>query len=154
MPRKPRSEYPGAMYHVMSRGDRRENIFLNDVDRAWSSLGYLAAPEHRPACIRVDRLLGEHGIQADTVAARRQFEQRMEKRRLEESDPEIRKQMQRGWCLGGDAFKREMLARIEGNLGAHHSGELHRASAEAKAELHTYMRGGSNREANQPALGI
>jgi putative transposase len=33
MPRKLRVEYPGAMYHVMSRGDRREDIFLNDVDR-------------------------------------------------------------------------------------------------------------------------
>jgi hypothetical protein len=27
-----------------------------------------------------------------------------------------------------------MLARMEGNLGEHHSGELHRASAEAKAD--------------------
>jgi len=101
----------------------------------WSSFGwYLAAPEHRPAWIRVDRLLGEHGIQEDTAAARRQFEQRMEKRRLEESDPEMLKQMQRGWCLGGGAFKKEMLVRMEGNLGEHHSGELHRASAQAKAE--------------------
>jgi hypothetical protein len=33
MPRKPRIEYPGAMYHVMSRGDRSEDIFLDDVDR-------------------------------------------------------------------------------------------------------------------------
>src|SRR5579863_4573256 len=33
MPRKLRVEYHGAMYHVMSRGDRREDIFLNDVDR-------------------------------------------------------------------------------------------------------------------------
>ena len=33
MPRKLRVEYPGAMYHVMSRGDRREDIFLDDVDR-------------------------------------------------------------------------------------------------------------------------
>jgi hypothetical protein len=33
MPRKLRIEYPGAMYHVMSRGDRRERIFLDDVDR-------------------------------------------------------------------------------------------------------------------------
>ena len=29
MPRKLRIEYPGAMYHVMSRGDRRERIFLD-----------------------------------------------------------------------------------------------------------------------------
>ena len=27
MPRQRRVEYPGAMYHVMSRGDRREDIF-------------------------------------------------------------------------------------------------------------------------------
>ena len=33
MPRKLRLEYPGARYHVMSRGDRREKIFLDDVDR-------------------------------------------------------------------------------------------------------------------------
>src|SRR3974390_1651404 len=28
-----RLEYPGAMYHVMSRGDQRDDIFLDDVDR-------------------------------------------------------------------------------------------------------------------------
>jgi hypothetical protein len=26
-------EYPGAIYHVMDRGDRREDISVNDVDR-------------------------------------------------------------------------------------------------------------------------
>jgi hypothetical protein len=33
MPRKLRLEYSGAIYHVMSRGDRREKIYLDDVDR-------------------------------------------------------------------------------------------------------------------------
>ena len=33
MPGKLRIEYPDAMYYVMSRGDRREDIFLDDVDR-------------------------------------------------------------------------------------------------------------------------
>ena len=33
MARKLRIEYPGAIYHVMSRGDRREAIFLDDGDR-------------------------------------------------------------------------------------------------------------------------
>ncbi|MDA1274657.1 MAG: transposase [Verrucomicrobia bacterium] len=32
MPRRLRVEYSGAIYHVMSRGDRREDIFLDDVD--------------------------------------------------------------------------------------------------------------------------
>ena len=33
MARKLRIEYPGAVYHVMNRGDRRESIFLNEKDR-------------------------------------------------------------------------------------------------------------------------
>ena len=33
MPRTIRVEYPGAIYHVMDQGDRREDIFVNDVDR-------------------------------------------------------------------------------------------------------------------------
>lgn len=243
MPRKLRLQYPGAMYHVMSRGDRRERIFLDDVDRhdfvktlaegcqktgwqvhayclmsnhyhvvletpepnlvagmawlqstytirlnhrhrlfghvfsgrykaqlvegsgtgylktacdyvhlnpvrarmlssgerllsyPWSSYGaYLAAPGHRPAWVRVDRLLGEHGIQTDTAAGREQFEQRMERRRDEETEPEALKALRRGWCLGSATFKRELLARMGSGLGEHHAGELHREVAQAKAE--------------------
>ena len=33
MARKLRVEYPGAIYHVMNRGDRREPIFRDDKDR-------------------------------------------------------------------------------------------------------------------------
>ena len=32
MPRKPRIEYKGAVYHVMSRGNRGEAIFRDDSD--------------------------------------------------------------------------------------------------------------------------
>jgi len=31
--RKLRVQYPGALYHVMNRGDRREDIFRDDADR-------------------------------------------------------------------------------------------------------------------------
>src|SRR5579859_510916 len=34
MARKLRVQYPGALYHVMNRGDRREPIFKDDQDRA------------------------------------------------------------------------------------------------------------------------
>jgi REP-associated tyrosine transposase len=33
MQRQLRFEYPGAIYHVMSRGDRKKDIYLDDVDR-------------------------------------------------------------------------------------------------------------------------
>ena len=243
MPRQLRLEYPGAVYHVMSRGNRRTRIFLDDVDRhdfiktlaeacrktgwqvlayclmpnhyhlvvetpepnlvagmawlqstytirlnhrhklfghvfsgryksqliegsgdgylrtacdyvhlnpvrarilkggerllayPWSSFGaYLAAPEHRAEWMRVDRLLGGHGIQKDTAAGRQRFEERMERRRSEEDDPMILRKMQRGWCLGSEEFKNKLLRRMEGRLGQHHSGELHREVAQAKAE--------------------
>jgi len=40
MPRAPRIQYEGAIYHVMSRGDRREAIYLDDQDRR-NVFGYL-----------------------------------------------------------------------------------------------------------------
>ncbi len=33
MPRSPRIEYPGAYYHVLSRGNRREYILGSDEDK-------------------------------------------------------------------------------------------------------------------------
>ena len=33
MPRRPRLEYPSAVYYVVHRGDRREEIFRDDLDR-------------------------------------------------------------------------------------------------------------------------
>jgi REP element-mobilizing transposase RayT len=33
MPRKARVEFPGAVYHLLDRGDRREAIFRDDADR-------------------------------------------------------------------------------------------------------------------------
>ena len=33
MPRKLRVQYPGAIYHLMNRGDRRDKIFDDDQDR-------------------------------------------------------------------------------------------------------------------------
>jgi hypothetical protein len=101
----------------------------------WSSLvWYLAAPEHRPSWIRVDRLLGEHGIPQDSAAGRLEFERRMETRRLEETDEEALKVFRRGWCLGREEFRREMLEKMDGKLGDNHSGELRMENAQAKAE--------------------
>ena len=60
MARKLRVEYPGAIYHVMNRGDRREEIFLTDEDRTlfvdtlgevcvrtgWRVFAYCLMPNH------------------------------------------------------------------------------------------------------------
>ena len=62
--------------------------------------------------MRVDRLLGEHGIQEDTPASRAQFEPWMDRRRLEAADPEALKVLRRGWCLGSQSFRRELLLRL------------------------------------------
>lgn len=243
MPRQVRIQYPGAMYHVMSRGNRRQNIYLDDVDRhdflktlaeasqksgwqvhayclmsnhyhlvvetpnanlvagmawlqsaytirlnhrhklighvlsgrykaqlvegsgngylrsacdyvhlnparagllrpeerllayPWSSFGYyLAAPEHRPQWIRVDRLLGEHGLQQDSVVARQEFERRTEARRLEPADEEANRALRRGWCLGSGDFKQQKLEEVDGQVGQHHFGHMRLELAQAKAE--------------------
>jgi putative transposase len=105
------------------------------LEYPWSSFGgYLAARAHRPDWLRVDRLLGEHGIQRDDVAGRERFERRMEARRTEETDGEEFKAIRRGWCFGPAEFKARLLERMEGKLGDHHSGELKRESAAGKAE--------------------
>ena len=33
MPRELRIQYPGAIYHVLHRGDQRDDIFLDQEDR-------------------------------------------------------------------------------------------------------------------------
>ena len=58
----------------------------------------------------------------------------MEARRLDEADPEAFRGLRRSWCLGGKEFKKQMLGKMEGKLGEHHSGELLRETAEAKAD--------------------
>jgi len=105
------------------------------LEYPWSSFGwYLAARKHRPEWLRVDRLLGEHGIGEDSVAGRRQFEQRMEARRAEPDAEAAWRPIRRGWCFGPAEFKAKLLEQMEGKLGEHHSGEMRRESAEAKAD--------------------
>ena len=94
----------------------------------------MAAPEHRPRWVRVDRLLGEHGITQDSAAGRQEFERRLEARRLEEADEEALKPLRRGWCLGGEEFRQKMLELMDGKLGEDHSGQLHRETAEQRAQ--------------------
>ena len=238
MPRKLRVQYPGAIYHLMNRGDRREDIFEDDQDRRrfletlgqtcdktgwrvhayclmsnhfhlvvetpqpnlvagmkwllgtytsrfnrrhqefghvfsgrfkslivdgsgtgylkrvcdyvhlnpvragllgpkellesylWSSYGqYLSAPGKRFGWVRVDRLLGEWGILKDTPAGRRRFALCMEHRRRQESPETDWKAVERGWFLGDEEFKEELLAQMHQPRGDHYGAELREADA-------------------------
>ena len=242
MARKLRVEYPGAVYHVLNRGDRREPIFRDDADRqrfletlaeacaktrwqvhafvlmpnhfhlvletpqpnlvagmkwflgtytarfnrrhklsghlfsgrykslvvdgsgtgylktvcdyvhlnpararliqpeaplrsfAWSSWpAYLLAPGKRPVWLRVDRLLGEYRIAKDSAAGRRQLEQALEARRGAESG-DVFQGIRRGWCLGEETFRHELLARMSERLGAEHYGSERAEADEQRAE--------------------
>ena len=93
-----RVEYPGAIYHVMDRGDRQEDIFVDDVDRQ-DLLKTLAEAS----------------------------------RKTDWQEQEELKPLRRGWCLGSEPFRQEMLERMDGKLGESHSGELHRETAEQRA---------------------
>jgi hypothetical protein len=86
-----------------------------------------------PRAMRVDRLLGEHGIGQDSAAGRQEFERQMERRRLEALDEESLKPLRRCWYLGREQFKDQMLRLMKGKLGESHSGELHRETAEQRA---------------------
>ena len=80
MPRATRVELPGAIYHVMDRGDRREDLFIKDVDRR-DFLKTLAEACQKTAWQAQEEL----------------------------------KPLRRGWCLGSEQFRQEMLERMDGN---------------------------------------
>ena len=100
----------------------------------WSSYGhYLQASRKRPAWMRVDRLLGEMGIPQDSRAGRRQFELQIEQRRQRE-EPGQWKSVERGWFVGDEQFRQELLAQMETKLGRHHGGPERQETATARAE--------------------
>jgi REP element-mobilizing transposase RayT len=98
----------------------------------WSSYRwYLQAPGRRPAWLRVDRLLGEWRIPKDSPVGRRAFGEGLEWRRREDLSREF-KPVERNWCLGSEAFRRDLLEQVssarEGNW------ELAQEAVEARAE--------------------
>ena len=97
----------------------------------WSSYPeYLKGRGAPRPWLRVDRLLGEHGIPKDSAAGRKHFERRMELRRAAEDGEEF-VALQRGWCVGSEQFRKELLA--QSNAGPEHYGQEIRESGEEKA---------------------
>ena len=70
---KLRIEYPGAMYHVMNRGDQREDIFQDDQDRQkfLSTLGEACAKTEWQVGKEIERL----GWDEDELRVRRKGHQ-------------------------------------------------------------------------------
>ena len=103
-------------------------------DYGWSSLPeYLQGGGRRWGWLRVDRLFGEMGLVRDSVAGRRQFERMMEERRGEE--PEAWGAIRRGWCLGAERFREELLEQMTEPMGERYYGGAERQETEeAKAE--------------------
>ena len=84
----------------------------------WSSYGeYLKRPSQRVGWLCVGRLLGEMGIPKDSAAGRKELERRMELRRWEDQ-PEQWNRVRRGWYLGDEAFRKELLAQMAEQAGA------------------------------------
>ena len=147
MPRKLRIEYPGAMYHVMSRGDRREKVFLDDVDRQdfvktlaeacqkinWQVHAYCLMPNHYHLVLETP--------EPNLVAAMAW---------LQEADLLVRPK--------NDAVKLEIAARLrrETTLSTKAIAARVRlgSSKAANRSLHSYMRGGAVASAGQGQLGI
>jgi REP element-mobilizing transposase RayT len=94
---------------------------------------YLKSPGKRPAWLRVDRLLGEYQIPKDSAAGRRRLAECLEQRRSAE-DGRAYQPIRRGWFLGNEALKRELLEQASGRMGENHYATERREGDEAKAQ--------------------
>lgn len=102
-------------------------------DYKWSSFPeYLKPPGQRPKWLRVDRWMGEHGIQKDSAAGRRELEARLEALRRAENS-EAYGLIRRGWLYGSDEFRQARLLEAADVVHPHHYGEERREASEAKA---------------------
>ena len=120
MPRPLRIEFAGAIYHLMSRGDRREPIFHDDEDRKTFLRTLQEACEKTHWQIHAWCLMAQqHGIQEDSAEGRIEFQRRMEQRRSEGEAPEMVAALRRGWRLGAADFLQRLTEKL-GRRGRRH----------------------------------
>lgn len=86
-----------------------------------------------PGWLRVERLFGEWGIPKDSPSGREQFAAHVEIRRQAELEGKF-KAVRRGWCLGSEEFRRELLAQVSEKRGLWPFGPELQESAQEKAE--------------------
>jgi len=94
---------------------------LQGVDRGWQRQRLLEDG------VRLYR------IPQDRAAGRRALERLLEERRVGEDGTEY-KRVRRGWCLGTDSFRKELLGQMKEQMGAEHYGVERQETAEEHAE--------------------
>jgi len=100
----------------------------------WSSFPLYRTPRRRPVWLRVDRLLGEHGIQDDSAKGRAQFTRRMEQRRCDGEPPETLAVLRKGWRLGAEDFLERLTERLGRRGRAHELASERHDTDQARAE--------------------
>lgn len=81
----------------------------------WSSYAFYCAKARRPAWFAVERVLGELGLE-DNSLGRRRYAERVRQRAVEERagrNDATNQEMRRGWCLGGAGFRERVLSLME-----------------------------------------
>jgi DNA-binding transcriptional regulator YiaG len=73
----------------------------------------------RPEWLRVDRLLGEHGVR-DERHGRRRFAQNMEAGRIEDAGENQAPALRRGWLVGAEDFLERVLEKVTLSPKVHH----------------------------------
>lgn len=100
----------------------------------WSSLGpYVEGKRRRPAWLRTDRLLGEHGLTSDDARSRREFSRRMQALSEEANCQEEARSIRRGWKLGGEDFLDWILEKIEVSSKEAHPGRQRDETEQGRA---------------------
>lgn len=102
----------------------------------WSSFPeYLRPPSQREKWLRVDRLLGEHGIGRDTSRGRQEFREIMAARcdQKSYSEDELWASIRRGWKFGAEDFVERLAAVSQSGVG-NPSNHLSDALAETMEE--------------------
>jgi hypothetical protein len=136
MPRQLRIEYLRPVCDYVHLNPVRAKLLRPEQklrDYPWSSLPeLLQPPEARVAWLRVDRLLGELHIPKDSAAGREQLEAHLETR-PSQADGEEFTGIRRGWCLGDESFRQELLERVRAGAGEHQRADARRETMEEKA---------------------
>ncbi|MBA3544424.1 MAG: transposase [Chthoniobacterales bacterium] len=99
----------------------------------WSSYPAYLQPARRPAWLRCDRLLGEHGLEGPSRRTLREFARRVEARRDDGSladEAGIRS----GWRFGAEDFPARLLDRVEVKTGEQHRAAERSETEEEKAQ--------------------